>query len=130
MGCGIQGPRPIEGCARPSQCRPGKRSHGGTEEQENADGSYSARHLVPISLVGAKARAVSHLLTILKVENAESLVARAKTLVAAAIVGDLLYGGSLTLKVGNQFEFFWFYSSSSTASVVVRITCTAHSKAK
>lgn len=56
----------------------GKRSHGGTEEQENADGRYSARPLVPISLAGARARAVSHLLTMLKLESAESLAARAK----------------------------------------------------
>ena len=78
MSCGIENPQPIEECTGPSQCCPSNRRHGGTEEQENADGSYSARHLVPISLVGARARAVFHLLTILKLENAESLAARAK----------------------------------------------------
>jgi len=75
MSCGIENPQPIEECTGPSQCCPSKRSHVGTEEQENADGSYSARHLVPISFVGARARAVLHLLTILKLENAESLAA-------------------------------------------------------
>ena len=105
MSCGIENPQPIEECTGPSQCCPGNRRHGGTEEQENADGSYSARHLVPIRLVGARARAVFHLLTILKLENAESLAVRPK-LVATAIVGELLCRGSLPLKLGYQFEFF------------------------
>src|SRR5437660_6192057 len=69
MSCGIENPQPIEECTGPSQCCPSNRRHGGTEEQENADGSYSARHLVRISLVGARARAVFHLLTILKLEK-------------------------------------------------------------
>ena len=71
MSCGIESPQPIKECAGPSQCRPGKRSHGCTEEQEDAYGSNPARHLVPNNFVGARVGAVSHLLTILKVENAE-----------------------------------------------------------
>src|SRR5437868_1851605 len=78
MSCGIQKPQSIEEFAGPSQCCPSNRRRGRAEEQENADGRYSARHLVPISIVGARARTVLHLLTILKLENAESLAARAK----------------------------------------------------
>ena len=64
MGGGIESPHPIEGCAGPTQCRPGEGCHAGAEEQENADGSYSARHLVPNDSVGARARTVPHPLTI------------------------------------------------------------------
>src|SRR6266567_8176097 len=103
MGCGIQGPHPIEGCARPSQCGPGKRSHGGTEEQENADDRYSARHVLPTNFVGVRAGAVSHLLTILKFKNSDSLAARGK--LSTLLNGDLLYG-SLPLRLGDQFELF------------------------
>jgi len=78
MTCGIENPQPIEECTGPGQCCPSNRRHRGTEEQDNADGSHSTRHLVPISIVGARAGAVFHLLTILKLENAESLAARAK----------------------------------------------------
>jgi len=67
MSCGIENPQPIKGCTGPSQCCPGKRRHGGTEEQENADGSYSARHVVPNDSVGARVRPVSHLLTITRI---------------------------------------------------------------
>jgi hypothetical protein len=105
MSCGIENPQPIEECTGPSQCCPGNRRHGGTEEQENADGSYSARHLVPTRFVGGRARTVFHQLTILKLESPESLAVLPK-LVAAAMVGDLLCRGSLPLKLGYQFEVF------------------------
>jgi hypothetical protein len=102
MSCGIENPQPIEECTGPSQCCPSNRRHGGTEEQENADGSYSARHLVPISFVGARAWVVLHLLNILKLESAEYLAARAKL----SSVLPTSYGGSSHLKLGDQFEFF------------------------
>jgi len=105
MSCGIENPQPIEECTGPSQCRPSNRRHGATEEQENADGSYSARHLVPISFVGARARAVLHLLTVLKLENAESFAARAK-LSSLLPSWATSYGDSSPLKLGDQFEFF------------------------
>jgi hypothetical protein len=105
MSCGIENPQPIEECTGPGQCCPGNRRRGGTEEQENTDGSYSARHLVPTRPVGGSAMAVFPLLTILKLESAESFAVRPKR-VAAAIVGDFLCRGLLPLRLGYQFEVF------------------------
>jgi hypothetical protein len=49
--------------------------------------------------------AVFPLLTILKLESAESFAVRPKR-VAAAIVGDFLCRGLLPLRLGYQFEVF------------------------
>jgi len=72
VGCGIEGPHPIEGRAGPGQCRPRKRSHGGTKEQENADGNHSARYLVSSNFFGVRVATVSHQLTILNSKTQKS----------------------------------------------------------
>ena len=55
--------------AAPAAGGPGKGCHDGSEEQESADSSDSTRHLVPNGFVGARAKAVPHLLTIPTLAN-------------------------------------------------------------
>ena len=64
MSRGIESPYLIEGCAGPTQCRPGKRCHDGSEEQESTDSSDSTGNFVPNTFVVARTKAVLHLLTI------------------------------------------------------------------
>ena len=64
MSCGIESPYLIEGGARPSQCRPGKGCHDGSEEQESTDSSDSTGNFVPNTFAVARTKAVLHLLTI------------------------------------------------------------------
>jgi hypothetical protein len=61
--------------------------------------------LYPSVLSVPEPGAVLHLLNILKLENAESLAARAK-LSSLLPSWATSYGGSSHLKLGDQFEFF------------------------